>query len=241
MSGRDRARAWLPYVVAGTSGFLIAFLLVALVLFPADDAPQEVRVPSVMGLPLVDARRRLTSVGLKGSLGQERPSADAPPNAIVSQTPVAGETVNVGTEVVLDVSAGQPRATVPSLIGLARDAAEQQLKTAGLATGDVTQEVSDSARGMVLSSLPSPGATVPLATRVGLVVSGGPRELSLPDVVGRDLDSARNGLEQLGLPVAVNYDSLSTAAAGTVVAQTPAAGAVVTGASTVTLRVSGKP
>ena len=96
MSRHARARAWLPYAVAGTSGFLLAFLLVAVLLFPADDALQEVRVPSVVGLPLADAQRRLSSLGLTGVPGQERTSADAPPKSVVAQTPVPGETVNVG-------------------------------------------------------------------------------------------------------------------------------------------------
>ncbi|MGQ0646401.1 MAG: PASTA domain-containing protein [Gemmatimonadaceae bacterium] len=242
-NGRKRARAWLPYAVASASGFLLAFALVALVLFPSDDAPQEVRVPSVMGLPYPDAERRLKSLGLIVTLGAERESADAPRNAVVAQSPVAGDAVNVGAEIVLDVSAGQPQTiAIPAVVGVSRDEADRLLRAAGLTVGDVTEQPSDSARGLVLAATPAPGASVPAGTRVGLVVSAGPVELSLPDVVGRELGMARGTLDQLGLVVApIEYDSLSSLPAGTVIAQSPAAGAAITAGSTVTLRVSGRP
>ena len=241
MTSRARARAWIPYAIAAASGFLLAFALVALLLFPADDTVQEVRVPSVMGLPFADAERRLKVLGLKVTLGAERASADIPKNSVVAQTPVAGETVNAGTAVVLEVSEGQGKAAVPSIVGVTRDEADKLLKSAGLALGDVTEQPSDSARGTVLGATPGPGATVPPGTRVSVVMSAGPVELSLPDVVGRELPLARGTLEQLGLTAALEYDSLSSLPAGTVVAQTPAAGASITGGSTVTLRVSGRP
>lgn len=236
------ARRWLPFVVAGASGFLIAFAAVALILFPADDAPQEVRVPSVVGLPFADAERRLKALGLVASPGQERPSADVPKNGVVAQTPVAGETVNSGTEVVLDVSEGVDRTAIPAVVGLARDDAERTLRAAGLVLGEVTEQTSDSARGIVLLSTPASGVAVPKGTRIAVVVSGGPGQVSLPDVIGRGLDGARGLIEQIGLVLAsVEYDSLSSLPAGTVIGQTPAAGAAVASGSSVTLRIAGRP
>lgn len=254
MIDRVRARAWLPYFIAAASGFLLAFGLVAMLLFPPDDTVQEVRVPSVMGLPYADAERRLRSMGLRTSLGAERPSTDVPRNAVVGQVPVAGETVNAGTEIVLEVSQGQGRASaVPSLLGSSRGDAEQRLTDAGLALGEVSHVASDTARGIVLSTTPTAGQPVAAGSLVAIVVSSGPTELSLPvvssgptevslpDVVGRDLPAARGTLEQLGLSAKVEYDSLSSLPAGTVVAQSPAAGAAIAGGTRVSLRVSGKP
>jgi serine/threonine-protein kinase len=242
MTDGARSRAALPWVVAAASGFLLAFVLVAWLLFPADDAPQEVRVPSVMGLPFPDAERRLNALGLTAALGEERSSPDVPRNAVVAQTPVAGETVNAGTEVVLDVSVGQQQATIPAVLGATREDAERLLREAGLELGDVREQPSPSGRGIVLGATPAPGVAVPVGTRVGVIVSAGPAELSLPDVVGRELNLARGTLEQLGLLLApIEYDSLSALPAGTVVAQSPAAGSPIAGGSTVTLRVAGRP
>jgi serine/threonine-protein kinase len=242
MSAGASPRRWLPFVIAGASGFLLSFAIVAFLLFPADDAPQEVRVPSVVGLPFPDAERRLKALGLTAALGQERPSGDVPKNGVVAQTPVAGETVNAGTEIVLDVSEGVDRTTIPGITGLSRDDAERALRSAGLALGDVSEQAGDSARGVVLSSTPAAGTTVPRGTRVALLVSAGQGELSLPDVIGRDLDSARGLLEQIGLVLApLEYDSLSSLPSGTIIGQTPAAGAAVATGSTVTLRIAGRP
>jgi serine/threonine-protein kinase len=237
-----RLRAWMPYLATGAFGFMLAFGLVAVLLFPADNAPQEVRVPSVMGLPIADAERRLRSLGLAVTLGEALESADAPKNTVVAQSPVAGETINAGDVVVLDVSQGQDRATIPAVVGMSRDEAERLLTESHLAMGEVAEQASDTARGIVLAASPAPGTAVPRGTQVNLLVSSGPVELSLPDVVGRDVSLARSTLEQIGLVLApLEYDSLSSLAQGTVVAQTPAAGSSVTAGSPVTLRVSGRP
>ncbi|MCC6316182.1 MAG: PASTA domain-containing protein [Gemmatimonadaceae bacterium] len=244
MKGSLRSKRWVPFVIAGVSGFLLAFGLVAIVLFPADDAVQEVRVPSVMGLPFADAERRLKADGLRASLGAQRASTDVPRNAVVSQSPVAGETVNAGTVIVLDVSEGQGSASaiaVPALLGASREDAEERLRSMGLQLGDVTEIASDSARGIVLASTPAEGKSIAAGGRVAIVVSAGPAELSLPDIVGREVGSARGTLEQLGLVTVVEHDSLSSLPAGTVVAQSPAAGASIASGGTVTLRVSGRP
>ena len=233
---------YTPFIVAGASGFVIAFILVAALVFPADDAPQEVRVPSVLGLPFADAERRLMAVGLKTTLGERRFANDAPRSAVLAQNPVGGKRVNVGTEVVLDVSDGQQGVSVPTLNGLSREEAERALRDLGLDMGEVTEEASTVAKGVVLSARPVAGQTVPPGTHVALVLSAGSNELTMPDVIGRDASMARSLLEQVGLVLApLEYDSLSTLAAGTVIAQSPAAGAKMAAGSMVSIRVAGTP
>ncbi|MBL8981108.1 MAG: PASTA domain-containing protein [Gemmatimonadetes bacterium] len=238
-----RAQRWLPYLIAGASGFLVAFIAMAILLLPGGGAePLEVQVPTVVGLSYPDAERRLAAAGLVATMGRERPAPDAPKNTVLAQVPAAGETADRGSAVILDVSEGAERATIPSLSGLSRDDAARVLTDAGLALGDVTEQPSDTARGTVLASSPAAGFTVPRGSRIALTVSAGPPEIGLPDVIGRDLNTARGLLEQLGLQLApLEYDSTSTLPAGTVVAQTPAAGSTVTGGSLITLRIVGRP
>jgi serine/threonine-protein kinase len=239
---RQRLRRWLPFALSGASGFLLAFLIVGLWIFPSDAPTPDVTVPSVLGLPLDDATRRLKAVGLRGVVGARRFSGDAPRSTVLAQQPSPGDQVPQGTEISLDVSEGQQSATVPNLVGRSRDEAAGDLRSAGLALGDVSEQVADTARGVVLSSAPTAGQVVPLGTRVSIVMSAGPAELAMPDVVGTDQASARGMLEQLGLVIApLEYDSLSTLAGGTVVSQTPSAGAAIASGSTVTLRIAGKP
>jgi eukaryotic-like serine/threonine-protein kinase len=223
------------------AGFVGAWLFVAFVLFPPGSSADAVSVPSVVGLTYDDAARRLSDSGLKASLGETRVSGEAPRSTVLSQNPQPGARLPRGDRVSLDVSAGQERSSIPKLIGLTRAQAEGALQKVGLAPGRVTEHADDHARGTVISTQPGVGQVVPVGTAVDLVLSAGPAELSMPDVVGRDLSEAKSTLEQLGLAVgAVAYDSTSTAPNGQVLEQTPAAGAQVAPGATVTLRVSGK-
>ncbi len=238
----QRLRALLQHVVVALAGFLGAYLLVAFVILPDDVVAGDITIPGVVGLTQADAQRRLTGLGLKVALGEERFSADAPKSTVLSQNPTAGTSVAPGTSVTLDVSAGQQRSTIPSLVGLTRSDAEAALRKAGLQLGQVQEQPSDSARGLVVESKPAEGQVVPSATRVDLVVSAGPSELTMPDVVGRDLESAAAFIAQLGLISApAEYDPTSTLPRGTVVGQSPAAGTAIAAGTTVTLRVAGSP
>jgi eukaryotic-like serine/threonine-protein kinase len=239
---RRRAQRVLPYLVVSAGGFLLAFLIVGLVIFPDDGEAPEVRVPGVVGLPYDDAVRRMRGIGLRPVTGESRHSGEAPRSTVLAQRPAAGERVAGGTEVTLDVSEGQRTVVVPMVTGISRDSARGVLVAAGLLIGDVGEALSDSARGIVLQSSPEAGQTVPLGTRISVMISSGPGELSMPDVVGRDSGAARGMLEQLGLVVSpLQYDSLSTLPNGVVVSQSPAAGSPIVGGSPVTLRVAGRP
>lgn len=237
-----RLPAVVQHLAVAAGGFLLAYLLVAFVVLPDDIAVGDVSVPGVVGLTQADAERRLTALGLKVTVGEQRYSADAPRSTVLSQSPAAGSSVAPGAAVTLDVSAGQQRATIPTLVGLTREEAARELREAQLQLGQVTDQASDSARGLVIASAPEEGQVVPQGTRVDLVVSAGPAELTMPDVVGRDLESASALLAQLGLVLGPTaYDSSASYPRGTVVSQQPAAGSAVAAGTTVVLRLAGVP
>jgi beta-lactam-binding protein with PASTA domain len=199
-------------------------------------------VPAVLGLRYEDADARLKAIGLKASLGESRVSASVPQSTVLAQHPVAGLDAMRGSIVVLDVSAGQKRATVPSLVGQVQADAESALRAAALAVGQVSEQASDQPRGTVLKLHPDAGEVLPAGTNVDLVLSGGPAMLSLPDVVGRELNEAKIMLGQLGVPVApVEYDSSSNLPRGAIIAQSPAAGSILPPGTSLVLRVAGKP
>ena len=142
----------------------------------------------------------------------------------------------------LDVSAGQIRASVPSVVGMSRDDAVTALRGANLEVGQIVERPASEARGTVLSSQPEPGQQVPQGTPVELVVSTGPSELLMPDVVGREFFEVRATLEQLGLKITeTQYDSTSALPTGLVVSQIPVAGSAVKVADFISIRVSGRP
>jgi serine/threonine-protein kinase len=237
--GTSLARRHL--ILAGVS-FSLAWVLVALYLFPDEGPAPNIAVPAVVGLRFEEAARKLSEVGLKVALGETQPHNTAPRQYVLAQTPAAGTAVGPEVVITLDVSAGQVRTQVPALTGLARDDALAALRTANLELGQVVERPGQEARGMVLSSEPAAGQQVPQGTPVELVISAGPSELRMPDIVGRELFEVRATLEQLGLRISeTQYDSTSALPVGLVLSQAPAAGSVITVNDFITLRVSGRP
>ena len=230
------------HVVIGAISFTLAWVIVGLVLFPDTGPAPSVVVPAVVGLRFEEAERKLAESGLRAALGETTPSLTAPRRYVLAQTPAAGTSVGDEVTVTLDVSAGQIRANVPSVVGMSRDDAVTALRGANLEVGQVVERPASEARGTVLSSQPEPGQQVPQGTPVELVVSTGPSELRMPDVVGRELFEVRATLEQLGLKIfETQYDSTSALPTGLVVSQIPVAGSVVKAADFISIRVSGRP
>jgi serine/threonine-protein kinase len=228
-------------IIAGVS-FTLAWIIVAFVLFPDTGPAPDVTVPGVVGLRFEEAERKLAESGLQAVLGETQPSQTAPRRYVLSQTPAAGTTVGSGVSVTLDISGGQVRVRVPTLVGLTRNDAVAAIRGANLEVGQVVEKPGPEARGTVLSSQPEGGQQVPQETPVELVVSAGPSELRMPDVVGRELFEVRATLEQLGLKInETTYDSTSALPTGLVVSQSPRAGSPVTAGDFISIRVSGRP
>jgi beta-lactam-binding protein with PASTA domain len=109
MNARRMVRGSLPYAVATIGGFLLAYLIVAFVIFPSGIVPGNAKVPNVIGLMFDDATKRLTAVGFKAEHGEDRPHEASPKETVLDQDPRAGEHDPEGTSVRLTLSAGPPR------------------------------------------------------------------------------------------------------------------------------------
>ena len=107
MSTRTKFRGSLPYAIAIVGGFLIAYLIVAFVIFPSGVIPGDAKVPNVTGLLYDDAAKRLGEVGFKALRGESRPHAASPKETVLEQEPRSGTRDEEGTVVTLVVSAGQ--------------------------------------------------------------------------------------------------------------------------------------
>lgn len=240
MNAREALRRSLPYIVAGVGGFAIAWLIVALFIFPADIVPQESKVPDVVGMQFDRAVTRLEREGLEAIEGSSRYHPTAPSGTVLAQSPAAGTTQGQGARVQLELSAGQRSVEVPPLVGMTREDAAAALQSAGLALGSVVQRPSDAPRGQVTATTPDAGSRVTAPSRVDVVLSAGPTSVEVPDLGGRSYDEARSMLEQIGLRVGrVNVDSAAFAPFNTVIYQIPGSGTRVNNGHAVTLTISG--
>ena len=97
---------------------------------------------------------------------------------------------------------------VPSLVGMTLNDAEQAIRSAGLAVGEVKTVASDPTnKDKVVEQNPAPGVSRKKNDQVSLSVGGGPATVNIPQVIGESYDTAAQQLEDLKLvPVRVNFD-----------------------------------
>ncbi len=135
--------------------------------------PIQVTVPDgLTNTTQANAIAILQSAGLQSAVVNRTSTAQK--GTVLSTNPASGTKVNQGSTVTLTVSSGPANAIVPSLVGLTQTVAGQTLANAGLVPGNVTSIASTSAAGLVVSSNPTTGASVPPGSSVDIVVSSGP-------------------------------------------------------------------
>ncbi|HJU87881.1 MAG TPA: PASTA domain-containing protein, partial [Gemmatimonadaceae bacterium] len=187
MRWRGQARRTIPYLVAATAGFILAYAIVAMFIFPSELISTDTKVPNVLGLRYEDAAKELDKSGFVAVRGEERYHGSTPAGTVLQQEPVPDAVEPRGTRVELDVSRGQQMGEVPLLVGLTRAQAETAIERAGLAVGSVLETNSNQPRGQVLSSRPIGGERVAVPSAVNLSVSRGPATVQVPDMIGQDV------------------------------------------------------
>ncbi len=197
-------------------------------------------VPCLTEILVSTATTTLTNAGLTTGTVMQQCSDTVPEGHIISQSPPCGTMVACGTSVTLVVSSGCCSRAVPGVVGQTQSAAVTALTSAGLTTGSVTQQCSDTvASGHVISQNPTVGQQVACGTAVALVVSTGCCSRAVPDLVDQTQSAAGTALTGAGLITGqVTQQCSDTVASGHVISQNPAAGAQVNCAVAVALVVS---
>jgi len=127
--------------------------------------------------------------------------------------------------------------SVPAVEGISSTQAVSRLQEDGF-VAQTTSEPSDSVpEGQVVDQHPSAGADADEGSTVSLVVSAGPTSVDVPNAVGLPEADARDRLVAAGFQVTSN-EVFSDKPVGTVVAQSPAAGAQADKDAQVTINVS---
>ena len=194
-------------------------------------------VPDVKGKTPAQAEAALKAAGFAMGAVKYDPAAEGVAGAVVAQVPAAGTQAAAGSAVDLTV-AGQPPVKVPVLIGLTKDAAAAALAAEGLTLGNVAASSSATVvAGAVMAQSPAAGADAQPDSSVDVVVSTGPAPVAVPAVTGKTYASATALLESVGFK-ATRTDKADAAPAGTVIAQTPEAGAMAVPGTVVALTVS---
>jgi beta-lactam-binding protein with PASTA domain len=186
------------------------------------------------------ASQRLQNAGFEVNIETVQ-SDDVPDDRVATQDPQPGEEAEEGSTVTIIVSSGPGQATVPGVVGRKQDVAENMMEEAGFKT-DIRREASDSVdEGRVISTQPGENTQLQKGKTVVLVVSEGPEQVSVPDLVGDQEDDARSALADAGLKADVSEEESEDQDPGTVLRQDPGSGKQVDKGSTVKLVVAKAP
>ena len=217
-------RAYGPQAGAFLGAALLGYLVAALILFRAPIFAAAATVPRVIGLPVDSARGTLARVQLKIKEAERIAHPRAPTGQVVWQDPPPDVVVTQGTTVDLSVSAGPQRVPVPDVAGYDADLARLLVESAGL-TAAVESVQTAAPKGVTVNSRPPAGTALVPGTRVNIVVSIGAPTITVPDVTGLTLDSAKARIQAAGLSLGTYFARATTAGAvGTVIEQRPGAG-----------------
>jgi serine/threonine-protein kinase len=115
----------------------------------------------------------------------------------------------------------------PQVTGLSYKMASQEIKEAHLRPQRINKTSQAVRKNHVISTDPLHGTTLAANSTVKVYVSAGQQQVTVPNVIGEDVNTARARLTRAGLNPAVRTDGTSTAPASTVLQQRPSAGAQV--------------
>jgi eukaryotic-like serine/threonine-protein kinase len=200
---------------------------------------REVTMPNLVGKNVAEASKMLQSRGLVLRVA-DRIYSDQPINVVLRQTPTAGLLMKVSQQAHVVLSLGQRQLQIPMLEGNSLRASRVELLRQGLQVGEVSAvNMPDQPADAIVLQNPKPGAGA-ATPRVDVLISQGPKETSyvMPHLVGLNEVDAQRRLDQAQMRRKVNYVAAQQWPHGSVIDQTPMAGAKVSATATVELTVA---
>ncbi len=198
-----------------------------------------VSMPNVVGQAEPAAQRMLAARGLQLRVA-DRVYSPLPVNAVVRQSPSAGEEMKISQEAHVVLSLGQQTVKIPGVEGQSMRAARIGLLQAGLQLGEVTTiYLPGTQPDMVLKQDPPEGTTAS-SPHVDLLVSGADRRpfYVMPNVIGMEQQDASRTLAAAGLKIAKLNHIAQAGTKGTIVGQNPPGGERIPADATVELGLS---
>jgi eukaryotic-like serine/threonine-protein kinase len=230
---RKRMLLWALAATLLAIGVALALLLSQ----PASKAT----VPDVVGQTEQAASTTLRNAGLTPSPSLAT-SATVATGHIVSQTPAPGSRVESGARVNIVVSSGPASAALGNVEGLTAAQAVAQLRAAGFKPTTKTQPSATVAHGRVIGTNPPAGTELQVGSPVAVLVSSGPAQVHVPDVIGESQTAAEAALTSAGLTLGtVTQQASASQPVGNVLSQSPRAGASLPASGSVNLTVAQAP
>lgn len=199
-------------------------------------------MPNVVGQSVEQAQQVLTPLELSTET-TEAFSEDIAVGTIISTEPSAGGKARKGRAVTLIVSKGQERYLIPSnLEGMDPTGAKKSLEDLTLVVVATKAVYSDTVKkGLVADSSPKAGEKVKRGAEVTLLVSKGPKPVTIPALLGKDYVTIKATMDKLGLKLDVTDEIFDDSVSGTILSADPLPGVVVDKGSTIKIVLSKGP
>jgi beta-lactam-binding protein with PASTA domain/tRNA A-37 threonylcarbamoyl transferase component Bud32 len=203
---------------------------------------ETVEVPLVVGFTEEDARNQLINNQLQVEVKKVNGDEEGK-GRVTAQDPVENTSVPVNSTVIITVNDGPKTATIPNnLVGQeVKDVVNtlEDLNFSNVKKVAAKSENSDAKPGEVTSISPKEGETVPLDTKITVRYATGKSEV--PNFEGLSRAAAIRIANDAGFDDPVFSDQESSQPAGTVIAQSPRAGANVDRDTTIKLTLATAP
>lgn len=142
-----------------------------------------------------DIPERRTEKKSKGSLSKKKKYIIGGTLAVVLLIATLGIAYIVGLGGFSKLNPASSAVTVPNIVGLSKDDANSKLTSLKL-NPQFVNENNDKPVGTVTACDPNPGTSVSSGTTIKVTVSMGPKQGTVPEISGDDLDTATNAIEQ---------------------------------------------
>ena len=199
-------------------------------------------VPDVRGISRANALSSIRAAGFAAGVVWQECSNTVAVDLVISQWPAPGASHVPGSQVDVVISSGACPVSVPAVEGLMQNAAQSAIRGAGLTTGLIIQQCSNTVpAGQVIFQRPSAGTQAALGSAVDFVVSTGACEqyISVPSLTDMTESAATLLITASDLYLnRVTRQCNNTVAAGRVISQTPGSGSLVVPGAAVELVVS---
>jgi serine/threonine-protein kinase len=187
--------------------------------------PPPVPVPDLVGLSLAEAKAALKDAKLTIGGVTKAFSERFSEGQVMRQSVRADQQAPQASAIDVVLSRGPAPVPVPNVVGRTKERAVEVLDALGFVV-DVQEEFSKKIeRGTVIAQEPAHGSELQPGESVTIVVSLGPPEFPMPNVVGMERDAAVAKLRDLGLIVDVAI--VPGHSGSSVVYQEPATGTTV--------------
>ncbi|MCW3819007.1 Stk1 family PASTA domain-containing Ser/Thr kinase [Micromonospora sp. DR5-3] len=197
--------------------------------------------PQLVSLTKADAEAQATRGGFTVKYADPRYDEKVPKDSVLGQNPASAARILKGGTITLTLSLGPEQLPVPDVVGKDFELAQAELTDAKLVVVKGSARYDDELpAGVVVATDPKVGTVVKPGTKVTVMLSKGRAPVSVPNLVGKNLNDARGILAQLGLTPVESYKD-SDKPKDEILGQSPADGTGVEKGAQVKLEISKGP